>query len=134
MFFYVLYKRTRHSFTFFIKECKRTPNSFWFHKSYKNDKSCKKNVKECSVLFIRLIMNLTFFFQYIFILIYLYISIYLYLSVYIYSKKRTRVRHAFFSKERNVLRSFAKKRCIILCSLQKNGAFFMFFAKERCVF
>ena len=51
----------------------------------------------------------------IYIFIYLYMSIYLYISVYI---KRTRVGHAFFSKERNVLGSFA---------------FFAFFAKERCV-
>ena len=62
----VLYKRTRcslRSFTFFIKEHKRTLHSFWFHKSYKNDKSRKKkNKKERSVIFIRLKKNLTFFF------------------------------------------------------------------------
>ena len=54
-FFYILYKRTQRflrSFTFFIKEHKRTLHSFWFHKSYKNDRiSQKKNVKERCVLF-----------------------------------------------------------------------------------
>ena len=41
-----------------------------------------------------------------------------------------RVGHAFFSKERNVLRSFAKEHCVLcvlLRSLQKNVAFFAFF-------
>ena len=62
-------------------------------------------------------------------------------------KKRTRAGHAFFSKERNVLHSFAffcirtlrslcsfmflAKECCILCvllrSLQKNVVFFAFF-------
>ena len=54
-FFYILYKRTQcslRSFTFFIKERKRTLRSFWFYKSYKNDNSCKKkNVKEWCVIF-----------------------------------------------------------------------------------
>ena len=57
-------------------------------------------------------------------------SIYLYISIFIYIyilKKRMRVGHAFFSKERNVLRSFAKERCILLRSLQKNVKFFAFF-------
>ena len=98
------------SFTFFIKEHKRTLHSFWFHKSYKNCKSRKKkNVKECSVLFIRLKKNLTFFFQNIFIYIYLYIYISIYICIYIF-KKRTRVGHGFF--------------CVLL---QKNVAFFAFF-------
>ena len=51
--------------------------------------------------------------------------------MYIYLlKKRTRVGVAFFSKERTVLRSFAKEHCILcvlLHSLQKNVAFFAFF-------
>ena len=62
-------------------------------------------------------------------------------------KKITRVGHAFFSKECNVLRSFAffskrtlrslrslrsftffaKQCCVLSCSLQKNVAFFAFF-------
>ena len=45
VFFYVLNKKMRRSlrsFTFFIKECKKTLCSFWFHKSYKNEKSRKK--------------------------------------------------------------------------------------------
>ena len=37
--------RSLRSFRFFIKERGRSLHSFWFHKSYKNDKSCKK--KEC---------------------------------------------------------------------------------------
>ena len=117
-------------------------HSFWFHKSYKNCKSRKKrNVKERSFLFIRLKKNLTFFCQYIFkyIYLYIYIYIYLYISIYIYIN--------ILKKERNVLHSFAS---VLLCSLQKNVAFFaffyflckrtlhslrsfLFFAKERCV-
>ena len=105
--------------------------------------------------FLRLKKNLTFFFAiYIYIYIYIYFYIYLYiyinLDIYIYIyilKKRTRVGHVFFSKERNVLHSFAffckrmlrssrsftffvKERCILcvlLRSLQKNVAFFAFF-------
>ena len=88
--FYVLYKRTEYS--------------LWFHKSYKNCKSCKKkNVKEGSILFIRLKKNLTFFVQYIFI--------YIYLSIYILKKNRT--------------------FCVLL---QRNEMFsrsFTFFAKEQ---
>ena len=72
--------------------------------------------------------------------------IFIYISIYIL-KKRTRVGHAFFSKERNVLgsfaffckrmlrslhsfRFFAKERwvlCVLLHSLQKNVVFFAFF-------
>ena len=49
---YILFKRTQRSFTFFIKERKRTLRSFWFYKSYKNDRiSQKKNIKERCVLF-----------------------------------------------------------------------------------
>ena len=105
--------------------------------------------------FLRLKKNLMFFLQYIFIYmyiylyisniyisiyIYIYLCLYLYISIYIL-KKRTRVGHAFFSKESNVLRSFAfffkrtlrsfsKERCFLcplLYSLQKNVAFFAFF-------
>ena len=78
-FFIKKTQRSLRSFTFFIKERKRTLQSFWFHKSYKNDKSRKKkNVKECSVLFIWLNKNLTFFIYIIYICIYLYISIYIF--------------------------------------------------------
>ena len=103
-------------------------------------KECKRMVSS----FLRLKKNLTFFFA---IYIQIYISIYLNISVYIYTyilKKRTRVGHAFFSKECNVLCSFAffckrmlhslrsfmffaKERCVLLRSLQKNIAFFVFF-------
>ena len=41
-------------------------------------------------------------------------------------KKRTRVGHAFFSKE-------CTFSCVLLRSLQMNVAFFAFFANERCV-
>ena len=82
-------------------------HSFWFHKSYKYCKSCKKmNVKELSVLFIRLKKN---FFQFIFIYIYI-----LYISIYINSKNNAK----------------------FWVLLQKNETFshsFTFFAKERCV-
>ena len=63
-FFSVLYKRTKRSlryftlfyvllrsFTFFIKERKRTLHSFWLHKSYKNCKSCKKERKRMQLSF-----------------------------------------------------------------------------------
>ena len=107
---------------FFIKECKRTLHAFWFHKSYKNDKSCKKkNLKERSV-FYKVKKELNVLFQYIFIYLYIYIL-----------KKRTRIGHAFFCKRTvRSLRSFtffAKECCILyalLCSLQKNVAFFAF--------
>ena len=51
-----------------------------------------------------------------------------YIYIYIF-KKRTRVGHAFFTKERKVLRSFAFFciLCILLRSLQKNVAFFALF-------
>ena len=46
---FVLYKRTQHSlrsFMFFIKERKRMLHSFWFYKSYKNDKSRRKKERK----------------------------------------------------------------------------------------
>ena len=119
---------------FFIKECKRTLHAFWFHKSYKNDKSCKKkNLKERSV-FYKVKKELNVLFQYIFIYIYLYISIYIYIyiyiylyifiyiSIYIYCKKKGTFSRSFtfFAKECCVL-------CVLLRSLQKNVAFFAFF-------
>ena len=114
-------RRSLRSFTFFIKECKRTLHSFWFHKSYKNCKSRKKkNVKECSVLFIWLKKNLTFIFQYIFFNIYLYISIFISIYIYIYLNICIEKRNATF--------------CVLL---QKNETFwrclrsFPFLRKER---
>ena len=94
----------------------------------------KKNVKERSVLYIRLKKNLTFFFAIymyisIYICIYLYIlSIYIYIyisAVYIYIEKNNATfcvllrSFTFFAKECCVL-------CILLCSLEKN-------AKERII-
>ena len=89
-FFYILCKRTRRSlpsFTFFIKERRRTLCSFWFHKSYKNDQISQKTVHS----FLRLKKNLMFFFAIyasiyisLCIFIYLYIYIYLYIFIYIY--------------------------------------------------
>ena len=73
--------------------------------------------------FLGLKKNLKFFIA-IYIYIYIYISIYIYIYIY---KKRTRVGHAFVSKERNVLRSFAKERCVLLHSFQNYVAFFAFF-------
>ena len=107
------------SFTFFLKERKRTLGSFWFHKSYKNCKSRKnKNVKECSVLFIRLKKNLMFFFQYIFI----YINWKKNGTFCVLLQKNETFSRSFtfFAKERCVL-------CVLLRSLQKNVAFFAFF-------
>ena len=114
---------------------------FWFPKSYKNDKSCKKDCKSTVRSFLGLKKNLKFFFAiHIYIYISIYISIYksiylnisisLYISIYIYWRKKTRVGYAFFSKECNVLRSFVffcKRTLHSLCSLQKNVAFFAFF-------
>ena len=94
----------------------------------------KKNVKERSVLYIRLKKNLTFFFAIymyisIYIYIYLYISIYIiYIYLYIYICSI----YIYWKKQRNILRSFtffAKEccvLCILLCSLEKN-------AKERII-
>ena len=130
MFFYILYKRTRgslRSFMFFIKECKRTLCSFWFHKSYKNYKSCKKkNLKERSVLFIRFKKNLTFFFQYIFI----------YISAFFYKEHKItqRTQRSFIKKVKE------RKECSVL--FKKNARMFRSFEKnakerirtrERCV-
>ena len=120
-------RRSLHSFTFFIKERKRTLRSFWFHKSYKNCNSRKKkNIKECSVLFIRLKKSFNVLFS-----IYIYIYMYLYIFIYIYIY--------ILKKERNVLRSFAKERKIlavfyVLCKRMLHSLrSFMFFAKECCV-
>ena len=72
--------------------------------------------KKCFSFFFTLKKNLKFFLQYIFIYIYLYIYIYIYIYLYLSKyqyiyiqlflnisiyilKKRTRVGHAFFSKE-----------------------------------
>ena len=60
----------------------------------------------------------------------LYISIYQYIyTVYIYKyifKKRTRVGHAFFSRERNILRSFAFF-CLRTLRFLRSFTFFAFF-------
>ena len=87
----------------------------------------KKNVKERSVLYIRLKKNLTFFFA-----IYMYISIYLYISVYIYIYYLYIYIcsiYIYWKKERNILRSFA-----FFCKRTKRSLrSFTFFAKECCV-
>ena len=58
-------------------------------------------------------------------------SIYIFLCIYIEKKERGLGNgHAFFSKECNILRSFAKEgcvACVLLRSLQKNVAMFAFF-------
>ena len=68
--------------------------------------------------------------------IYTYISIYLYISVYIYIEKKNEgwaMGMCSFQKNATfcvLLHSFAKERCIlciVLRSLQKNVAFFVFF-------
>ena len=58
---YKIMRRSLRSFTCFIKERKRTLRSFWFHKSYKNDKSRKKHVKEWCILFKRTQFSAFFF-------------------------------------------------------------------------
>ena len=133
--FCVLYKRTLHflrSFTFFIKECcilcvllrsftffiKERCTLFGF---ISHTKVTNLSKKEC---------NTKNFFS----IYYTYISIFIYIYLYIYIlKKRTRVGHAFFPKERNILAFFcvlAKECCVfcvLLCSLEKNAVFFAFF-------
>ena len=132
------------SFTFCIKECKRTLLSFWFHKSYKNDWiSQKKERKRTVQSFLRLKKNLTIFFaiymylhRYISLHIYiLYISIYRYISVYIYiylylciDKKECNFLRSF-SKDWNVLAFFYVLCKRMKCSLRS----FTFFAKELCI-
>ena len=132
-------RRSLRSFTFFMKEHKRTLSSFWFHKSHKNDKSRKKKkVKERSVLFIRLKNNLTFFcniYLYIYIFMYIYISVYIYIyvSIYLYIEKKKATFCVLLQKNETFLRSlmfFAKEQkvlCVLLHSLQKNVAFSAFF-------
>ena len=75
-FFYVLYKRMQ-------KNAKERCALFGFisHKKMIESRK-KKNVKERSVLYIRLKKNLTFFFA-IYMYISIYIYIYLYISIYI---------------------------------------------------
>ena len=104
-FFYILYKRTQCSL-----------RSFWFY---------KKNVKEWCILKVPKVLFAIYIYIsihiYIYIYIYLYISIYQYIFISIYQyiyiylyiyilKKRTRVGHALFSKER----AFA---CVLLRAL-----------------
>ena len=145
------------SFMFFIKERKRTLPSFWFHKSYKNDKSrTKKQCKRTQHSFYKVKKELNVLFSiyvylYIYTYIYLYISIYLlYIHLYIFIEKKNKgwacilfkrtQRSAFFCIR--MLRSlhsftFFEKECCVLCaflrSLQKNvGSLrsFTFFIKE----
>ena len=71
------------------------------------------------------------------IYLYIYISTYIYIYLYIYIEKRTE-RSEFFCKRTkrsrvllHSLRSFtffAKERCVLLKSLQKNVAFFALFS------
>ena len=130
-FFPVLYKRTERSlqsFAIFIKEWNNLCvllRSFWFHKSYKNCKSRKKkNVKELSVLFIRLKKNVLFFFN-----IYLYIYIYIYLSFcFLLHKNETfSSSFSFFIKEWKIFVFFP-----ILCKRMEHSLrSFPFFWKDR---
>ena len=81
-FFYILYKRTQ----------KNAAPSFWFNKSYKNDKSCNnkkrkrmqlsfyKVKKEFNVLF-SIYINISIY-------IYIYLPVYIYIYIYIYIEKK----------------------------------------------
>ena len=124
---------------FFIKERKRTLRSFWFLKSYKNDRiSQKKERKRTVHSFLIIKKNLTLFFAiYIYIYIYLYISIYFYISVYIYIQYIYIYLYIYIEKKKAkfcvLLHSFAffckrmKHSRVLLCSLQKNETFSEFF-------
>ena len=103
--FYILYKRTQHSF-----------RSFWFHKN---------NIKEWCILKVVLFAIYIYIsiYIYIYIYIYLYISISIYISIYIYIEKKNEGwacvlckwtlcslrSYAFFENERCIL-------CVLLCS------------------
>ena len=108
-FFYVLCKRmlrSLRSFTFLRKERKR------MHHIQKRTNLTKKRTEKNGAFFFRVKKELKVLFcniyLYIYISIYQYIYTYIYIYIYKYIfKKRTRVEHAFFSKERNVLPSFA---------------------------
>ena len=119
-FFDILYKRTLHSlrsFTFFIKECKRTLHSFWFHKSYKNYKSCKKRTQR-SFYKVNKELNV----QYILLYISIYVQ-YIYISIYIYIEKKNKGWVCvLFKRTLHSLRSFtcfAKEHCV-LCVLLRS--------------
>ena len=92
----------------------------------------KKNVLFCNIyLYIYTVSLYIYIYLYISIYIHIYQYIYQYIYKYILKKKRGLGNgHAFFSKECNVLHSFAKEHCvlcILFCSLQKNVALFAFF-------
>ena len=93
-------------------------HSFWFHKSNKHCKSCKKkNVKEHSVLFKECFV----LFKERSVLI--SINIYIFIYIYIYWKKNWTFSRSF-AKEKNVLAFFSvlrKGMLLSLHSLEKNG-------------
>ena len=101
-------ERFLRSFPFFIKE-RNVLFGFISHTNIAN--LAKKNVKERSVLFS------IYIYIYMSIYIYIYLYIYLYISIYIYILKKRKQHSAFFCKR-------TKRSCILLCSLQKNVAFF----------
>ena len=128
-------QRSLHSFTLFIKERCVLGILFGFISHTNMTNLAKKKRKRTVHSFFR-VMQYIFIHVYICIYIYLYISISIYISIYIYKyifQKRMRVGHAFFSKERNILRSFAFFCKRTLRSLRsftffaKNAAFFAFF-------
>ena len=94
---------------------RRSLHSFWFHKSYKNCKSHKKEHKRTQHSFYKVKKELNVLF-----------SIYIYIYI--------------LKKERNVLRSFAKERNVlaffyVLCKRTlhylRSLCSFPFFRKER---
>ena len=102
--FYILYKKTQHSF-----------RSFWFHKN---------NIKEWCIL--KVVLFAIYIYISIYIYIYLYISISIYISIYIYKyifKKKIKGWACMLFKRMQRSAFF----CVLL---HKNVAFF---AKERCV-
>ena len=125
-FFSVLYKRTQRSL-----------RSFWFHKSYRNDKFRKKVRKRKVRSILGLKKSLKFFFAiYIYIYIYLYIYKYIYISIYqfiyIYIYLYVSI-NIYFKKEQGLgMRSFQKNAtfCVLL---HKNVVFFAFFY-VLCIF
>ena len=115
-----------HSYMFFIKERGVHCVLFGFISHSKIANLAKKNLKECSVLFMTLKKNLTFLFQYIFIYIsiYIYIYIYIYLYIYLYIYIEKRMQHSEFFCKR------MKRSRVLVRSLQKNVAFFYVLCKR----
>ena len=105
--FYILYKRTQHSF-----------RSFWFHKN---------NIKEWCIL--KVVLFAIYIYISIYIYIYIYISIYQYIYIYIYWKKEWGL--GMRSLQMNA--AFFVFLCVLWKWTLRSLRSFAFFANERCI-